>query len=97
MFFLGLANIVHAAKGNNGLDAHGLSELTVAMDDTNLDIQFISPAMNLLDFEYKDSTENDIATVKKTESLLLQQDQIFSPSEFGCQCHALVINSRTAP
>ena len=54
------------------------------MDDHVLDVQFASPAMNLLGFEYKATSDKDIATVKKVESLLLKHNQLFSLSDAGC-------------
>ena len=86
VIFSGLVNVAYAIQKGSNLDAHvhGLSELTIAMDDHVLDVQFASPAMNLLGFEYKATSEKDIATVKKVESILLQHDQLFSLSDAGC-------------
>ena len=86
VIFSGLVNVAYAIQKGSNLDAHvhGLSELTIAMDDHVLDIQFASPAMNLLGFEYKATSDKDIATVKKVESMLLQHDQLFSLSDAGC-------------
>jgi hypothetical protein len=38
----------------------------------------------LLGFEYKATSDNDIAAVKKVESILLQHNQLFSLSDAGC-------------
>ena len=86
LIFAGLVNVAYAIQKGSNLDAHvhGLSELTIAMDDHVLDVQFASPAMNLLGFEYKATSDKDIATVKKVESILLQHDQLFSLSDAGC-------------
>ena len=86
LIFAGLDNVAYATQKGSNLDAHvhGLSELTIAMDDHVLDIQFASPAMNLLGFEYKATSDKDIATVKKVESLLLKPNQLFSLSDAGC-------------
>ena len=67
LIFAGLVNVAYAIQKGSNLDAHvhGLSELTIAMDDHVLDVQFASPAMNLLGFEYKATSDKDIATVKK--------------------------------
>lgn len=86
LIFAGLVNVAYAIQKGSNLDAHvhGLSELTIAMDDHLLDIEFASPAMNLLGFEYKATSDKDIATVKKVESLLLKHNQLFSLSDAGC-------------
>lgn len=87
MGFFGLAHVAYASQQSSSLDAHvhGLSELTIAMDNDVLEIQFASPAMNLLGFEYKARSQKEIATVKKVESLLLQHDQLFSLSNADCK------------
>jgi len=87
MGFSGLAHVAYASQQSSSLDAHvhGLSELTIAMDNDVLEIQFASPAMNLLGFEYKASSQKEVATVKKVESLLLQHDQLFSLSNADCK------------
>lgn len=86
VFFSGLVNVAYAIQKGSNLDAHvhGISELTIAMDDHVLDVQFASPAMNLLGFEYKATSNKDIATLKKVESLLLKHNQLFSLSDAGC-------------
>ena len=85
--FSGSGHIAHAIQKGSNLDAHvhGLSEITIAMADNALDIQFASPAMNLLGFEYKATSHKDIATVKKVESVLLQHNQLFSLSDASCK------------
>lgn len=77
----------YAEQKDHSLDAHvhGLSELTIAMEGDRLDIQFESPAMNLVGFEYKATSNKDIATVKNTESLLSQPDTLFVFSGADCQ------------
>ena len=69
----------YAEKSAESLDAHvhGLSELTIAMDAKTIELQLISPAMNLVGFEYKASSKHDIAAVKQAELLLEQQDSLF--------------------
>ena len=86
VIFSGLVNVAYAIQKGSNLDAHvhGLSELTIAMDDHFLDIEFASPAMNLLGFEYKASNDEDRATVKKVESLLLKPNQLFTLSDAAC-------------
>jgi hypothetical protein len=86
LIFTELVNVAYAIQKGSNLDAHvhGLSELTIAMDDHVLDIEFASPAMNLLGFEYKATSDKDIATVKKVESLLLKHNQLFLLSDAGC-------------
>ena len=77
----------HAEQKDNSLDAHvhGLSELTIAMEGDSLEIQFESPAMNLVGFEYKATSNKDIATVRNAESLLSHAENLFVFSDSDCQ------------
>lgn len=78
--FAGLAQSIHeqqAHASSLAAHVHGLSELTIALEDPILEIQLTSPAMNLVGFEHKAGTKKDTATVKKTSSLLRQHDALF--------------------
>ena len=63
---------------------HGLSELTIAMEGKALEMQLISPSMNLIAFEHKASTKKDIDSVKNAESLLGKHDSFFSFAGGSC-------------
>jgi hypothetical protein len=82
-----MVNSVLAQQNTDSLDAHvhGLSELTIAMDAQLLEIQLISPAMNLVGFEHKASIKKDIAAVEQAESILRQQDSLFLIAGGGCK------------
>lgn len=69
-----------------GLDAHvhGLSELTLAMEGQALEVQLTSPAMNLLGFEHKARSKNDMAAVENAVALLAKTDSLFSFSGGRC-------------
>lgn len=86
---------VYAEQGGDSLDAHvhGLSELTIAMDAKTIELQLISPAMNLVGFEYKASSKQDIAAVKQAELLLEQKDSLFLIAGGGCQHLSTSIDS----
>jgi hypothetical protein len=85
----------YAEKSTESLDAHvhGLSELTIAMDAKTIELQLISPAMNLVGFEYKASSKQDIATVKQAELLLEQQDSLFLIAGGDCEHLSTSIDS----
>jgi len=55
------------------------------MEGEKLEIQLKSPAMNLLGFEHKARTKNDIAAVENADALLGKPDSLFSFS--GGRCH----------
>jgi hypothetical protein len=85
----------YAEKSVESLDAHvhGLSELTIAMDAKTIELQLISPAMNLVGFEYKASSKQDIAAVKQAELLLEQQDSLFLIAGGDCEHLSTSIDS----
>jgi len=85
----------YAEKSVESLDAHvhGLSELTIAMDTKTIELQLISPAMNLVGFEHKASSKQDIAAVKQAELLLEQQDSLFLIAGGDCEHLSTSIDS----
>ena len=85
----------YAEKSTESLDAHvhGLSELTIAMDAKTIELQLISPAMNLVGFEHKASSKQDIAAVKQAELLLEQQDSLFLIAGGDCEHLSTSIDS----
>jgi hypothetical protein len=92
--FIGVQS-VYAERGAESLDAHvhGLSELTIAMDAKSIEIQLISPAMNLVGFEHKATSKQDIAAVKKAELILGQQDSLFLIAGGDCEHLSTSIDS----
>ena len=65
-----------AEKNAASLEAHvhGLSELIIAMECENLEIEFISPAMNLVGFEHKALAKEDVGVVESTELQLRKHE-----------------------
>ena len=68
------------------LDAHvhGLSEMTMAIEGGILDIQLISPTINLFGFEHKASNKKEITIVNNAKALLSNTASLFSFSGGGC-------------
>jgi len=85
----------YAEKSAESLDAHvhGLSELTIAMDATSIELQLISPAMNLVGFEHKASSKQDVAAVKQAELILGQEDSLFLIAGGDCEHLSTSIDS----
>lgn len=85
----------YAEKSAESLDAHvhGLSELTIAMDATSIELQLISPAMNLVGFEHKASSKQDVAAVKQAELILGQEDSLFLIAGGDCEHFSTSIDS----
>ena len=67
-----------------GSHVHGLAELNIAMEGKTLEIQLISPAMNLLGFEHKASSKEERAAVEHGESQLHNHEALFLLSNEQC-------------
>ena len=86
VFFI-LANVSYAEQKGTSLDAHvhGLSQLNIAVEGEKVELEFSSPAMNLVGLEHKATSKKDIAAVKQAESILRQPEMLFSLSEAQCK------------
>lgn len=86
VFFI-LANVSYAEQKGTSLDAHvhGLSQLTIAVEGEKVELEFSTPAMNIVGFEHKATSKKDIAAVKQAESILRQPDTLFSLSDAECK------------
>lgn len=87
--FAVVAAFSHAEEGVAHLDAHvhGLSELAIAMEGENLEIELTTPAMNLVGFEHKASAPKDILAIENAASMLRQHEALLLFS--GGRCHHL--------
>jgi len=78
---------IHAEEPKTNLDAHvhGVSELMIVAEDHALEIQFKSPAMNLVGFEHQATSSKDLKAVEKAASTLRQHDSLLSMSNANCK------------
>jgi hypothetical protein len=84
-----LGQLVHAKsqqEQGTPLDfhVHGLSEMTMAIEGEILDIQLISPTVNLFGFEHQASNKKEIAIVNNAKALLSNTASLFSFSGGDC-------------
>ena len=71
--------------GSLGTHEHGVARLNVALDDTSLELELESPAMNLVGFEHAASSDGDKARVAATRARLEQPLSLFNlPAAAGC-------------
>ena len=80
---------VHAKnqqEQDHSLDAHvhGLSEITLVFEAGILDIQLISPSVNLINFEHKPSNKKEVAMIHSAKALLSNAVLLFSFTGGGC-------------
>ena len=84
--YAAVAQFARAEEGAVSLEAHvhGLSELAIAMEGASLEIQFTSPAMNLVGFEHKARSPKDRSAIEDAGSKLDQHETLFLLSGGGC-------------
>lgn len=84
-----LGQFVHAKSLNKqhvNLDSHvhGLSEIMLAIEGKKLNIQLISPAVNLIGFEHRASNKKEAAIVNNAKALLSNTALLFAFSGGDC-------------
>lgn len=67
-----------STPNNHAAHVHGVSILTLAIENNVLELQLESPASNLIGFERKAVTSAEITLVKNVEASLKHADQLFS-------------------
>ena len=72
---------------------HGEADVTIALIGSSLEIELISPAHNLVGFEYEARTPAEIAEVKQTESVLVDPSRMFQLKGAECNFSNMSINS----
>ena len=90
----------HAGHGHEarGAHVHGEAELLVAVDGRTLEIEFSSPAVNLVGFEHRPYTRAQMRAVERAAALLAQPGQLFGiPGEAGCELAQSDIESALLP
>jgi len=63
---------------------HGTANLTLAIDSGAIEVQFESPAINLLGFEHTPKTETQMETVNKTKSFFAKPENVLSIQDVKC-------------
>jgi hypothetical protein len=75
----------HAQQANLGKHVHGVSELNILIEGNRLEIQLRAPAMNIVRFEHRARTEQQIRKVKQSEVKLNDHKALFSFYSGGCR------------
>ena len=85
IFVVSCLSLAHAQQANLAAHVHGVSELNIVIGGNKLEMQLRSPAMNIVGFEHKASTEQQIRKVKQSEVKLNDHNALFSFSSGGCR------------
>jgi hypothetical protein len=85
IFALSSLSLAHAQQANLGAHVHGVSELNIVIEGNKLEMQLRSPTINIVGFEHKASTAQQIRKVKQSEVKLHDHKSLFSFSSGGCR------------
>ena len=67
---------------------HGFASINLAIDDEELQIEFVSPAESIVGFEYEPSTATEHKAVADAIALLRDPAKLFVlPASAGCELH----------
>ncbi len=70
----------------HGAHVHGVAQLLIAQEGDTLEIEFHSPAMNIVGFEHQPKTETQHQAIETAIDTLGQPDQLFRlPSAAKCR------------
>lgn len=79
---------VHTAYEAHAAHVHGMMALSIALDKHIIEIELLSPAANLLGFEYTPSTHEEIDHATKVNDHLLEPSELFVFKGVNCQLDA---------
>lgn len=92
LFLLALTSVVFAQHDHGdgsfveeGAHVHGVANLQVVVDNDALLLGFVSPAINLIGFEYEPKDDMEMAAVEDAIASLIAGDSLFMPnSDASC-------------
>ena len=89
---VGLIGLSDLAVGREQHDAHthGVANMTLVSENGVLEIEFESPAVSLLGFEHKPSTQEHINAVEAAKVILKSSPTVFTAQ--GAKCSVDIIN-----
>ena len=92
-FFLTLCALPALAEGNRELDAHehGVGTLNIAIDGSNVAMEFSAPGADIVGFEHPAKSEEDKALISEGLAVLSEPLGLFGiPADAGCSVTSAV-------
>jgi len=74
----------HAEHDSLGAHEHGVAQLNAVLDGQTLELELMSPAMNLVGFEHAANSAADKAKVAAARALLEKPQELFGLAAGGC-------------
>ncbi len=89
------ADVPHAHEhthSESNAHVHGSAELTIAIVENTLEIHLESPAVNIVGFEHKVTSPDQVQAVEKAKLLLESSPKLFSFSGTTCNAVKATVN-----
>ncbi len=87
----------HAEHEERAAHVHGKGKLLVALEGGIIDIEFLSPAMNIVGFEHQPANESQAHAVEKAIATLKQPGKLFNlPAAADCKPVSIKVESPLA-
>jgi hypothetical protein len=81
-----------AESERHGAHIHGVAELTLALEDTKLEISFNSPAISVLGFEHKASNSTQLRAVDDARAKLRDAASFFAFAGTTCTLQSATVD-----
>lgn len=75
----------HPGHGGHSAHVHGAARLQIVLEGSQLDIALLSPAANLVGFEHRPETDDQLAIVALTHRRLSEGEALFQTEPASCQ------------
>ena len=79
-------------RTNSDAHVHGIASMTLAIDDGVMEVEFQSPAVNVVGFESKATTDEQISAAEKAKSQLQSPTTLFIVEGSNCEITESEVN-----
>jgi hypothetical protein len=86
--------VFHASILNAGPHVHCEAELTIAMENTSLQIQLLAPAADIVGFEHQAKTPQELKSMAGAKKTLSQVAQLFVITGARCELSEVTIDMK---
>lgn len=91
-FLLMLGSLCTPAIAQQSAHVHGVASMNLAIDEKEIQIEFVSPADGIVGFEYEPSNTSEHQAVKDAITLLRNPETLFSlPRYAECDLHEVEV------
>lgn len=85
-------NTQHHSVSGHKAHLHGVAELTLVQEGDFIEIEFESPAANIVGFEHRATSSREINSIRSARASLEQPAQLFDFGGAGCRSMAAAVD-----